>query len=137
MVATSFYCLIIVMYGNVDNPIFCIMLMIFIEVLKGIHVPLVLSGPAGPNWHRSGINRVLYPIVTGRFVKRPSCGQSSHRCSHLGIALHLLVILDMRSFLIIVVKLYSYKDSDVGNLQTFKYFRDYVVFFITREIRFN
>ena len=31
----------------------------------------------------------------------------------------------MGSFLIIVVKLYSYIDGDVGNLRTFKYFRDY------------
>ena len=31
----------------------------------------------------------------------------------------------MGSFLSIVVKLYSYKDSDVGNLRKTKYFHDY------------
>ena len=32
----------------------------------------------------------------------------------------------MGSFIIIVVKLYSYIDSDVGNLRKFKYFHDYL-----------
>ena len=31
----------------------------------------------------------------------------------------------MRSFLIIVLMLFSYTDTDVGNMRTFKYFRDY------------
>ena len=31
----------------------------------------------------------------------------------------------MGSFLIIVVKLYSYKDGDVRNLQEFEYFKNY------------
>ena len=87
--------------------------------------PLVLSGPAGPIWHKSGLNRVLYPTFTGRFAKRPSYVQSSHRCSHLGIALNLLGLSEIASFLIIVLKLYSYIESDVGNLRTLKYFRDY------------
>ena len=86
---------------------------------------LMLSGPAGPYCHESGINRVLYPTVSGRFTKQPFYVKSSHRCSHLGIALNLLGILEMRSLLIIVVKLYSYKESDVGNLRIIKYFRDY------------
>ena len=86
---------------------------------------LVLSGPAGPNWHKSGLNRVLYPTVSGRFSKRPSYVRSSHQCSHLGIALNLSGISEMGSLLIIVVKLYSYKDSDVGNIRTIKFFRDY------------
>ena len=87
--------------------------------------PPVLSGPAGPYWHKSGLNCVLYPTVSGRFSKRPSYVQSSHRCSHLSIALKLSGLSEMGSFLIIVVNLYSYKDSDVGNLRTIKYFRNY------------
>ena len=64
-------------------------------------------------------------VLPGTFAKRPSYIQSSNRCSHLGLALNLLGISDMGSFLVIFVKLYSYKDSDVGNLRTIKYFCDY------------
>ena len=56
---------------------------------------LVLSGPAGPNSHKSGLNRVLYPTVSSRFAKRPSYVRTSHRCSHLGIALNLSGFLEM------------------------------------------
>ena len=86
---------------------------------------LVLLGPAGPYWRKSGVNRVFKPTISGRFAKRLSYVQSSHRCSHLGIDLNLLGISEMGSFLIIVLNLYSYKDIDVGNLRTIKYFRDY------------
>ena len=48
-----------------------------------------------------------------------------HRCSLLIIPLNLSGFSEMGSFLIIVVKLYSYKDSDVGNLQKFEYFYEY------------
>ena len=65
------------------------------------------------------------PTVTGRFAKRLYYVHSSHRCSNLGIALNLLGLSEMGSVLIIVVKLYFYTDSDVGNLRTIKYFRDY------------
>ena len=43
----------------------------------------------------------------------------------------------MGSFLIIVVKLHIYKDSDVGNLRRFEYFYEYLVIIVTREIRFK
>ena len=52
-------------------------------------------------------------------------GQSSHRCSLIIILLNLSGILDMGSFLTIVVKLYSYIDSDVRNLRKYEYFHDY------------
>ena len=86
---------------------------------------LMLSGPAWPYWRKSGVNRVFKTTISGRFAKRLSYVQSSHRCSHLGIALNLSGLSKMGSFLIIVVKLYSYKESDVRNLRTIKYFRDY------------
>ena len=47
--------------------------------------------------------------------KRPSYGQISSWCSIIRILLNLSGFLEMRSFLIIVVKLYSYKESDIGN----------------------
>ena len=34
-------------------------------------------------------------------------------------------VLNVGSFLLIVLKLYSYKDGDVGNLRKFEYFYDY------------
>ena len=89
------------------------------------HFFLVLSGPAGPNWHKSVLNRVLYPTVSGRFAKRPFYVRSLYRCSQIGIAQNLSGLSEMGSFQIIDIKLFSYKDSDVGNLRTFKYMRDY------------
>ena len=43
----------------------------------------------------------------------------------------------MVSFLSIVVKLRSYKDSDVGNLHKIEYLTSILDIRITREIRFN
>ena len=63
--------------------------------------------------------------------------QSSDRCSHIGIALNLLGLSDMGSFLIVVLKLSSYNDNYVGNLRTIKYFAIIEDLFVTREIRFN
>ena len=78
---------------------------------------LVLSSPAGPNRHKSGVNRLFKTAISSRFSKRLSYVQSFHWCSHIGIALKILVSPKMRSFLTTVVKLYSYIDSDVGNLR--------------------
>ena len=47
------------------------------------------------------------------------------------------VFKQMGSFLFIVVKLYSYKDSGVRNLRKFKYFAIILDISVTREIRFN
>ena len=69
--------------------------------------PVMLSGPAGPLGHKSGVNRVFKPTVSGWFAKRLFYVQSSLRCSNLGIALNLLRLSEMGPFLIIVVKLYS------------------------------
>ena len=44
---------------------------------------------------------------------------------------------DMGSFLIIVVKLYSYKDSDVGNIEKSNIFVIILDLGVRREIRFN
>ena len=51
--------------------------------------------------------------------------------------LNLLEILEMGSFLIIVVKLYSYVDSDVGNLQKSNIFTIILDTHVRCEIRFN
>ena len=86
---------------------------------------VVLSSPAGPNRHKSGVNRLFNTTISDRFAKRLSYVKSSYQCSHLGIALDLLRHRNMGSFLSIVRKLYSYIDSDVRNLRKIKYFRDY------------
>ena len=85
---------------------------------------LVLSSPAWPNWHKSGQNRVFNTTILSRFLKRLSYQQSYHWCSLLIIDINLSVPPTMGSLVIIVVKLYSYKDSDVGNIQKIKYFHD-------------
>ena len=41
----------------------------------------------------------------------------------------------MGSFIIIVVNLYSYKDSDVGNPRKFEYFTSILDINVTREIQ--
>ena len=64
-------------------------------------------------------------------------GKNSHQCIILRIALNLLGSSNMGSFLTIVVKLYSYIDSDVGNLQKIKYFTIILDTRIRREIKFR
>ena len=59
---------------------------------------------------------VFKTTVSSRSTKLMFCGQSSHQCSLLRIALNLSDPPNMGSFLIIVVNLYSYKNSDVGNI---------------------
>ena len=86
---------------------------------------LVMSGPAWPYWRKSGVNRVFNTTISGWFVKRLSYVQGSHQCSHLYIDLNLLGLSEIGSCLIIVLKLYIYKYSDVRNLRTIKYFRKY------------
>ena len=51
--------------------------------------------------------------MSSLFVRRPLYGKDLQRCSLLIIPLDLSVISKMGPFLIIVVNLYSYKDSDV------------------------
>ena len=98
---------------------------------------LVLSSPTGPNRHKSGVNRLFKTTISSRFSKRLCYVQSSHRCSHLGIALNLLGLLNMYSFLIIVLKLYIYIDSDVGNVRKPKISAIILDPFVRREIRFK
>ena len=45
--------------------------------------------------------------------------------------------LNMGSLLLIVVNLYSYKDSDVRNLHKFEFFTIILDIRVTREIQFN
>ena len=66
-----------------------------------------------------------------------SHGQSSHRCSLLRIALNLSEPTNMGSFMNVVVKLYRYKDSDVGNIQKSNIFAIILNLFVRREIQFN
>ena len=66
---------------------------------------------------QSGINRRFYITISSRFAKQLSYVKNYHRCSHIGIAMELLGHAKMGSFLFIVVRLYSYIDSDVGNLR--------------------
>ena len=66
-----------------------------------------------------------------------SHGQSSHRCSLLRIALDLSEPKNMGSFMNVVVKLYRYKDSDVGNIQKSNIFTIILDTSARREIRFN
>ena len=68
---------------------------------------------------------VFGPLFQVDFGKRPSGGRNSHWYSLLIISLNLSGFSKMGSFLIIVVKLHSYKDSDVRNLRKFEYFYDY------------
>ena len=86
---------------------------------------LVLSSPAWPYWPKSGVNRLSRPPFIVNFSKRPFYGQSSNYWIHLFIALNLSGSSKIGSFLIIVLKLYCYKDSDVGNFRKMKYFRNY------------
>ena len=76
---------------------------------------LLLSSPACPNWYKSA-------TISSQFAEQLSYGQIFHCCSLLRILFNLPVYLIMGSFLIVVVKLYSYKDSDVGNIRKTKYF---------------
>ena len=85
----------------------------------------MLSIPAGPNRHKSGQNRVFKTIISGQCLKRLSYLKSSHWCNHLEFAQNLLGPQNMGSFILIVLKSYSYRDSDIGNLRKIKYFCDY------------
>ena len=49
--------------------------------------------------------------------------------------MNLLVLPNTGSFLIIVVKLYSYIDSKVGNLRKFKYFYEFYIH--SQNVKYN
>ena len=83
---------------------------------------LVLSSPARPQRHKTGLNRCFQTTISSRFKKRLSCGKMPHQCIFLRIPLNLSGLPNMGSFLIIVIKLYSYIDNEVGNLRKFEYF---------------
>ena len=67
----------------------------------------------------------LRPPFQVDFAKRLSCGQGFHQCSLLIIALNLSTYPKMGSLLTRLVKIYSYKDSDVGNIRKTKNIHDY------------
>ena len=92
-----------------------------------------------PKSTQSGQNCVFKATISSRFAKRLSYGTISHWCSLLKIDLNLSEPPKMGSYLIIVIKLYRYKDSDVGNIRKIKYFHDYNILdpHIRREIRFK
>ena len=101
------------------------MISVKIDIIPFILISLVLSSPACLNRHKSGQNRVFYTTISSRFAKQLSYGQSSYQCSLLRIALDLSGLMNMGSFPNIVVKLYSYKEIDVGNIRKIKHFHDY------------
>ena len=68
------------------------------------------------------------------FAKRTSYEQSSNRCSIIFIYMKLSVNLKMKSFLIIVVKLYRYKHSGVVNVRKIEYLAIIVDLFVRREM---
>ena len=76
----------------------------------------------------------LFQINIARqiFLKR-----NYHPCSILKITLNISWLLNMWSFLIIVVKVQCYKDSDVAILRKFEPFTSIVDIRVTRDILFD
>ena len=100
-------------------------------------ISLVLSSPAWPYWRKFGLNRLFRPLFPVNLRKQMSYVQIFHRCSHHCIALDLLGHLKMGSFLIIVVKLYTYIYSDVKIYEKPNIFAIILDLHVRREIRFN
>ena len=88
-------------------------------------ISLVLPSPAWPYWRKSGLNRCFCTTISSIFAKILCYIQSSHWCSLLKISLNLSGLQNMGSFLLIVVTLYIYIYSDIGNIRKIKYFHDY------------
>ena len=107
------------------------------ETSLGTIVGLVLSCLACPNWHKSGQIRVFKTTISSQFSKQLFNRKSSHRCILLRIDLNLSGPPKMGSLLIIVVKLYSYKDSDVENIQKINLFSVILDLRVMREIQYN
>ena len=98
---------------------------IWILLSEGALNTLVMYGPAWPYWHKSSINRCFKTNILSWLAKHPYYARDSHWSSIIKLPLSYKGVLEMGSFLIIVVKIYRYIDGDVENLRKFECFYDY------------